>query len=170
MLCPSNSVLCAKEPSADVPPLRADISSVSKTASPGAEGEEIDPQEVRNPFKMSQLAQAATPLPVAAGETPPEIEVVLQGIGFGSKDAYAVIGGDVFYEGDEKKGIKLIEVRRHEVDILVNGGEITIPLYPGPDLQNAKDRAKAKKAMAKASVSQPPETPSSLSGKEQPPL
>lgn len=102
--------------------------------------------EVRDPFSMvlppepEAPSQEAAPAPVL----PPEIKVELQGIGLGSKDAYAVIGGEVFYQGDEKKGIKLLEVRRREVDIEVSGAKVTIPLFPEEDLQRAKDRARMK--------------------------
>jgi hypothetical protein len=110
--------------------------------------------------------------PAAAAPTSaaPEIKAELQGIGFGSKDAYAIIGGEVFYIGDEKNGIKVLEIRRREVDILVNGGKITVPLFPGEDLQKAKDRAKRKSAMEDTSVDQPSEMLSSLPRREQPPL
>ena len=138
-----------------------------ESATPGVDNAvQVAQQEVRDPFSMGP---AEAPGGVPGAPTGPEVTVQLQGIGFGSKDAYAVIGGDVFYKGDEKNGIKLLEVRRREVDILVNGGRITVPLFPEQDLKKAKERAKAKGATKNASEDQP-EVPSSISRGEQPPL
>lgn len=104
-------------------------------------------EEVRDPFAITAETKAAvTAAPVSAGPAAPVVAVVLEGIGFGSKDAYALIGGDVYYVGDEMNGIKLVEVRRREVDVLVNGGLITVPLFPKEELQKVKDRADKKVA------------------------
>jgi hypothetical protein len=174
VLWPSSFMLGAEELSP------GDVSSSDVISSPSGvtvpsgidSAVQMAQEEVRDPFATTQpldeapVAAAGPVAPVLA----PEIDVKLQGIGFGSKDAYAVIGGEVFYQGDEKKGIKLLEVRRREVDILMNGGKVTVPLFPDEELQKAKDRAKKKNAVKVASVGQPSETPSSLSGREQPPL
>jgi hypothetical protein len=131
------------------------------------------PQGVRDPFESVLPPEVITeeePLAGPGGPAAPEVKVDLQGIGFGSKDAYAVFGGDVFFVGDEKKGIKLLEVRRREVDILVNGKKVTVLLFEDQDLKKALDRAKNKGALESASVDEPSETPLSLSGREQPPL
>lgn len=124
--------------------------------------------EIRDPFARDESFEAAVPSATMAAA--PEILTELQGIGFGSKDAYAVIGGEIFYEGDEKKGIKLLEVRRREVDILMSGGKVTLLLFPDDDLRRVKDRAEKKKAVKKASEEHSPGTPSSPSEREQPPL
>ena len=39
------------------------------------------------------------------------------------------------------------QVRRREVDIIVNGGKVTLPLFPGEDLKKARDRADKKNAV-----------------------
>jgi len=119
-------------------------------------------EEVRDPFAESQAPiETAVVDPGSMGE--------LQGIGFGSKDAYAVMGGEIFFNGDEKNGIKLVEVRRREVDVIMNGGLVTLPLFEGGELQKAKDRAKKKNAEKDASAKQTLKTPSSISGREQQP-
>ena len=97
----------------------------------------------------------------------PEAVVVLQGIGFGSKDGYAVIGNDIYYIGTELNGIKLLEVRRREVDILVNGGRTTVPLFKGEEVEKAKKRAKKKEAVKDAPTDSPSQIPSPLSEREQ---
>lgn len=74
----------------------------------------------------------------------PAIQVVLQGIGMGAKGSYAVINGDVFYAGEEKKGIKMVEVKRREVDIIVGGAPRTVPLFPGEDLKLAQEQQRKK--------------------------
>ena len=117
---------------------------------------EMAQQEVRDPFaspSASEEASTTTPNSVVEMRAP-DIKVELQGIGFGSQNAYAVIGGEVFYEGDEKNGIKLLEVRRGEVDILMSGGKVTVPLFPGDDLQKSKDRAQEKSAVGVSSEGQ----------------
>ena len=162
-------MLCAEEPSRDAAPSRDIASSASEEAISESGGAvQKTQQDVRDPFAMPLLPPCVEPpKPVPAVEVNvPEIKVELQGIGFGSKDAYAVIGGDVFYNGDEKNGIKLLEVRRREVDILVNGKKVTVPLFQSEDLQKAKDRAKKKSITEKDSVNQPSGMSSSLSGRE----
>ncbi|MFA5105233.1 MAG: hypothetical protein WC527_08700 [Candidatus Margulisiibacteriota bacterium] len=170
VLWPSVFTLCAEEPSRDAAPSRDIASSASEgTVSESGGAVQKTQQEVRDPFAMLPLPPCVeTPKApdVEATVNIPEIKVELQGIGFGSKDAYAVIGDDVFYNGDEKKGIKLLEVRRREVDILVNGKKITVPLFQGEDLQKTRDRAKKKSTMEKISTNQPSGMSSSLSGRE----
>lgn len=111
-------------------------------------------QEVRDPFAIDPEIEAATAAPLVQAPTGPPIMVDLEGLGFGNEDAYAVIGGEVYYKGDEKKGIKLLEVRRREVDVLVNGGRLTVPLFPDENLKKVKDRAKNKEAQETAVVQQ----------------
>jgi|GEM_PF-1936381 len=125
--------------------------------------------EVRDPFAIAAETEAAvtTAAPVAA--TRPEVVVVLQGIGFGSDDdGYAIIGDDIYYIGDEINGIKLLEVRRREVDILVNGGKMTVPLFRGEEVEKARERAKKKGAVKDAPSDPSEQMPSPLSKREQP--
>lgn len=166
-LCSGLSLLHAEEPWPSEAPSQTAASSTDAASSEIETAVQTSPQDVRDPFSMAELPEVSTVAPEAPR---PEIVADLQGIGFGSKEAYAVIGGDVFYKGDEKKGIKLLEVRRREVDILVNGGRITVPLFPGDDLKKARDRAKAKGEMSNVSGDQPSGVPSSSSRGEQTPL
>ncbi len=164
---------CAEEPLPEVSSPQDVASSVSGTSVPAIDNAiGMAQEEVRDPFAMTfnmpppEVTASKTQSTTTASSASPEIAVTLQGIGFGSKDAYAVIGGEVFFEGDEKKGIKLLEIRKREVDILVSGGKVTVPLFPDQELQKAKDRAKKKSAVKNASVDKLVEMPSS-SGREQ---
>lgn len=148
LLWPVALMLFASEPSPDAVSSQNVVSSASEDATSGIDSAiQMAQQEVRDPFvtNLPQVAETAANIPGPDSQAAaPEIKTDLQGIGFGSKDAYAVMGGEVFYKGDEKMGIKLLEVRRREVDILVNGGKVTVPLFPDQNLQKAKDRAKQK--------------------------
>jgi hypothetical protein len=95
-------------------------------------------QEVQNPF-----ARRFAPPEVKVqepGRAAPAVVAVLQGIGLGGKDGYAVIGDLVYHVGEEKNGIKLLEVKRGEVDIFVNGAVRTLPLFPDGELKKAQER------------------------------
>lgn len=99
-------------------------------------------QEITDPFAKRF---APPPPPVQAQEkAAPAIVSTLQGIGLGGAEAYAVIGDSVYYKGEEKNGIKLLEVRRGEVDIFVNGAMMTLPLFPGDDMKKAQERQEKK--------------------------
>lgn len=123
-------------------------------------------EEIRDPFG-SPLDQNVPMDMTSATVEAPVVSVDLQGIGFGSKEAYAVIGGEVYSVGDEKGGIKLLEVRRHEVDILVNGGVATFSLFPGSDLKNITERELRKRG-AMAPSNQPIEREKLSPRREQP--
>ncbi len=128
------------------PPVIQDVGSEYVPATAGIDSAvQMAQEEVRDPFG-SPIDQGV-PADIA-GDTvgAPTIKVDLQGIGFGSKDAYAVIGGEIFLVGEEKSGVKLLEVRRHEVDILVNGGIVTSTLFPDAELKKSREREKIKKA------------------------
>lgn len=127
-------------------------------------------QEVIDPFAPPPEEEGAAKAGGAGQPAAPPIKVELQGIGFGSKDGYAIIGGDVFFKGDEKNGIKLVEVRRREVDIIVNGGPMTCPLFPDQDLKNAKEREKRKRAVSAPSVEPKSEIPAPAPRREELPL
>jgi hypothetical protein len=160
--------------------LQAAVSSERHTSSASSQGiSGIDSslqtaqEEIRDPFKIAAETEAAvaTTAAAASASTRPEIAIVLQGIGFGSKnEGYAVIGDDIYYKGEEINGIKLLEVRRREVDILVNGGKMTVPLFRGTEVAKARERAKKKGAVKDAPANPPGKTPSSLSKREQPKL
>jgi hypothetical protein len=168
-LYPSILMLYAEEPLPGAASSRKAVSSVSEAATPGV-GSAVPEtqQEVRDPFAMAPLPPEA-PKPKPAPEASPKDATnvgELQGIGFGSKAAYAVIGNEIFYVGDTKNGIKLLEVRRREVDISVDGEKSTLHLFPGEALQKARDRARSKRAVGNDSVNQPSKMASSSSGRE----
>lgn len=153
LLWPSILVLSAVETTLEADPSQNAVSSASEDVTSEVDSAiDAAQEEVRDPFSNTLPPGTETPVEGVAAPGGPEIKVELQGMGFGSKDAYAVIGGNIFYQGDEKNGIKLLEVRRREVDIIVNGGKVTVPLFPDQDLQNAKDRAKKKSANKAASA------------------
>ena len=159
----SGGVLGADEPAPDTVSLQRGAPLASEEATPGIDSAvQMAQQEVRDPFDNPadiEAPQGGTG--AVSPQAAPEVKVELQGIGFGSQDAYAVIGGEIFYAGDEKLGIKLLEVRRREVDILVNGGKRTIPLFQNEDLQRAKDRAQKKTVNTDIVIDPKPETSSS---------
>ena len=169
VLWPGLLLLHAREPSSDTVSSQKVVFSASETATPGIDSAvQMAQEEVRDPFAIALPPEMEVPK-IAQASAGSQVKVELQGIGFGSKDAYAIIGGEIFYKGDEKGGIKLLEVRRREVDIQVNGGKVTVPLFPDRDLQKARDRAKKKSAVEDTSTDQLSKA-SSLSGREQPPL
>lgn len=135
-----------------------EIASVSETTNPEVHNAiQMAQEEVRDPFAKA-LPEELENLPVLeAPEALPAVNIELQGIGLGSKNAYAIIGGEIFFRGETKNGIKLIEVRKREVDILVNGGKITVPLFDEMDLQRAKARAHQKGTLKRSSVEPTPE-------------
>mgnify|MGYP001231120539 CR=1 FL=1 len=124
-------------------------------------------QEIQDPFATSLGANVAKAPVQPVGNVD---KLVLQGIGFGSKDAYAIFGGEVYFKGDEKNGIKLVEVRRREVDIIVNGGPMTCALFPDQDLKNAIEREKRKRAVSAFPADPSSESPSSMTRRESSPL
>ena len=140
----------------------------AEVATPGVDSAVVAAQqEVRDPFATtSDTVVSANAPAVSAQPAGPAIKVELQGIGFGSKDAYAIFGGEVFFTGDEKNGIKLVEVRRREVDIIVNGGPMTCLLFPDQELKNAKEREKRKRAVSSPSVDLKSGSPSSMPRRE----
>ena len=115
--------------------------SSGETTSPGIDtAVQMSQQEVRDPFesKFNKIAPIRN-TPETASNAPP-VQVLLEGIGIGPKGSYAVIDGEVFDVGDEKKGIKIIEVRRRAVDILVGGEPRTVQLFPQEELEGVRGR------------------------------
>jgi hypothetical protein len=123
---------------------------------PGGEMAESSPGQPGQMDASIQSAQQEVQNPFARRFAPPEVKVqepekaapvvvaVLQGIGLGGKDGYAVIGDSVYHEGEEKNGIKLLEVKRGEVDIIANGVVRTLPLFPDGELKKARERLEKK--------------------------
>ncbi len=112
----------------EIPSQEAPESSGSASAQGGGVGSAVQlaQEEVRDPFQ-SQL-KSKTEVEEVAPKTEQSTKVTLQGVGFGSKDAYAIINDDIYYPTEEKNGIKLLAVRKREADVLVNGAMQTLQL------------------------------------------
>lgn len=103
-------------------------------------------EEVRDPFQ-TELAPAEE-VEAGAPKGPEAVtKVNLQGIGFGSQDAYAVLNDDIYYLDEEKKGIKLLAVRRREVDVFVNGGPQTLRLIDEAEIKKSLEGKRKPKEM-----------------------
>ena len=87
-------------------------------------------EPVRNVFE-SGLAPVASPT-AASSDQPVEIQTNLEGLSIGARGSRAVINGEVYKEGEEKLGIKVLQVRKKEVDILINQAvKRTLSMLPG---------------------------------------
>lgn len=82
-------------------------------------------EEIQDPFRVRSELSVSDPgsQEVSAGE-----KILLQGVGSGPRGAYALINGEMYALGEEKKGIKLVEARRGEADIWMNGELLTLSL------------------------------------------
>lgn len=163
-------VSCSAEAASQGSPLQAVADSeFNETATPGVDtAVQVAQQEIRDPFDAPPAEGApVSTAPATGAPALPDIKVELQGVGYGNRDAYAIINGEVLYEGDDKNGIKLLEVRRGEVDILMGGGKVTVPLFPGDELQKSKERAQKKSAETLSSTEQSLKEQNSSPQKEQ---
>ena len=66
---------------------------------------------------------------------PPELQSVI----FGSERRVAVIDGTVFAEGSETNGIRLVAVRRNEVDVFVRGQGALVLTLVSPVFKESND-------------------------------
>lgn len=73
---------------------------------------------VRDVFQ-SELRPLETPA-VATPDQPVEIQTNLEGLSMSARGSRAIINGEVYKEGEEKLGIKVLQIRKKEVDILIN--------------------------------------------------
>ena len=98
-----------------------------------APAQAIPPQPerpVRDPFE-SGLNPVETPV-APSPDQPVEIQTILEGISISPRGARTVINGEVYKEGEDKKGIKIIQIRKKEVDILINQSiRRTLSMLPG---------------------------------------
>ena len=104
----------AEEPVAASPAAESQVpdTPVSSEAAPKPD------EAVRNVFD-SGLAPVQAPVG-ASTDRPVEIQTNLEGISISARGARAVINGEVYKEGEEKAGIKVLAIRKKEVDILIN--------------------------------------------------
>ncbi len=115
----------AKTPESGVPPTDATSANVnsaapSDNASPAAPGDsENDP--FSSGFDDEPAGPAAADNTVAHG--PP---LILQGVAIGGDRAVVVINGKTYAKGQVRDNIELVEVRKREADIKVNGNPQTL--------------------------------------------
>ena len=57
-------------------------------------------------------------------------ELDLQGIGIGPDKAYAIINGEVFSQGEERDGLKIVKINKKDVDILYGAEEMKLRISP----------------------------------------
>ena len=86
-------------------------------------------QPVRDVFQ-SGITPAETQ--VAPSGQPVEIQTNLEGLSIGARGSRVVINGEVYKEGEDKMGIKILQIRKKEVDILINQSiKRTLSMIPG---------------------------------------
>lgn len=83
-----------------------------------------DEEPKRDIFK-SNIPRPVAGAQQTAGQA---IAVNLQGISIGAKNSFAVVNGLVLHEGEEKSGIKVVKIRRREVDIEISGVPRTLEM------------------------------------------
>lgn len=104
-------------------------------------------ETVRDPFRSSVSAQA----PARQGSTAQgSINVSLEGISIGPKGALAVINGEIYREGEQKGGIKVAQIRKKEVDIIISGVPNTLRMVSEYASASSKGRAGASGAGGQA--------------------
>lgn len=87
----------------------------------------------------------------------------LGGIGLGSKKASAVINNQVYHEGETKDGIQVTQIRKQEVDILINGLPSTIRMIHEEEMGTA-GRGHEKRTEVTTSEEKPPSEDNGQSG------
>lgn len=108
--------------------------------------------QIRDPFAPTDL-KPEPETQVSAQPVLPTGSTTLEGLGLGGNNAYAVIGGEVFYLGEEKNGIKLVAVRKGEADIIVNGEETKIRMISEDEIKKAQGRRSRNASMQPVSSS-----------------
>ena len=87
-----------------------------------AEGEAL--QDAFAP-SLQPAADAATPGTVMGLST---VEVSLEGISLGENKGVVVINGEIYKTGESKNGIEVVQIRRKDADIMINGLLRTVKL------------------------------------------
>ena len=121
----------ADEPEAEDSPAKAEMAKQETPQSPPPQAVSPQPERpVRDPFE-SGLNPVETPV-APSPDQPVEIQTILEGISISPRGARTVINGEVYKEGEDKKGIKIIQIRKKEVDILINQSiKRTLSMLPG---------------------------------------
>lgn len=84
--------------------------------------------EVRDPFRSKLAAQSESASPLQGPPSAGSAE--LQGISIGPTGSFAVVSGEVYREGEEKGAVKVTQIRKKEVDIVVSGVPKTLRMIP----------------------------------------
>lgn len=111
--------------------------------------QEIERDPFASPFEGSEVV---APVP---GEGAAPIEIKFDGVGIGPGDAFAILNGDIYYEGEEKNGIKVIRVGKQEVELLADGIPQTVKLVLEDEIKRLEKR-KQQKTGVKETLAQDP--------------
>lgn len=105
----------------------------------------------RDPFQAR--IEAPKPKPAAQMTKTVQARTDLQGISAGPKGAFAIIGGETYREGEEKDGIKVLKIRKREVDIVMSNGVIeTLRMVPAAGASSDAEVAEASKAKSSGRI------------------
>ncbi|MBI3999336.1 MAG: hypothetical protein HY351_01860 [Candidatus Omnitrophica bacterium] len=81
----------------------------------------------RDPFQSNLPSDGGPTFP---GETPVEIIANLEGISISGEGSLAIINGELYHEGETKGGVQVTQIKKKEVDIIVNGLSQTLRMVP----------------------------------------
>lgn len=101
-------------------------------------------QDIRDPFQMAAPQTQQGPVSQGSGPAAPTVKAVLQGIGRDAKDSLAIINGEVYYEGQVKGGIKVVQIGKKGVDIETGGIAQKLVMLPKEELDSTLERIKKK--------------------------
>lgn len=137
--------LFAEEPEAGL----EDLMAISEASMVRQEEIKAVQKGIRDPFKPL----LPPPKTVEIEEKSPgePVDVQLYGIGYGSEGAYAILNEDVYYEGEEIEGIKLMKVRKNEVEIKTGGTTKTLSMLSEDELKRLENR-RDRKEKARQSI------------------
>lgn len=90
--------------------------------------------KIRDPFESSL---PSAPVPIVTKKVKQQVRAAtsasLEGISMTNKGGRAVINGLIYKENEEKNGIIVTQIRKKEVDILINGVTETLRLFEWDD-------------------------------------
>ena len=101
---------------------------------PAQQEQPVQEEVARDVFESNITA---LDVPVSTAQ-PVAINVHFEGISIGPAGAAALINGIVYHKGEQKAGIKVIQIRKREVDILINGVPRTLRTTPGQGAATSK--------------------------------
>lgn len=122
--------LFAQDEAPQPPAIEQTAGEAKKAVSPTPE-EGMPPENslpFRDPFQ-SNLPSEGGPT-FLGGEMPVEIAANLEGISISSEGSLAIINGELYREGETKRGIQVTQIKKKEVDIILNGLSQTLRMIP----------------------------------------